>query len=575
MLCSKCGFENPSDAKYCQKCANVFSIHQNTNHNSNLNIQTMPKQHLSEENEHQRFQPQDAPLKSIGTLFKTSIILTWAKKWRFVFLNLIPKLLSWLIAVIPFIVVLILYALSRFLFGNVFNASEATINVISVILGILGLASIIFTVIIYGVSWSAVSYLYFLQTGEESKKIILKASFKKVLSFFWVSLLKSLIILGGFILFIVPGVIWAVKYGFAPLVVVLENKKGVSALRRSAELTRGYRWSIFKREILLSYFQFLIQLIFTAVFILINLFGSLGTIATIISFVLYFILILINILIALLLEPYKFVFDFDIYKNLVQNKQANDNSKERYNVGHKIWAIILLILFPIIAIGFAFASNLLNSEGMLMKNINRVLPVENQILIDEAKQEKDLFGVIDELEQARAQNRDVYRISRIKQIQTALTIYFTDFNQYPINQEKISLNDKRYSCFNFEIGFVSSTECNSGLTYFDLTNTFSLEFDSPEFDYYYQSKDGSSYRLDFKLEVGANELSKGKHFATTAGFDKESELINIDSDGDGLTNDEENNIWATDPNNSDTDGDGYLDGEEVENGYDPLGPGKL
>ncbi len=45
---------------------------------------------------------------------------------------------------------------------------------------------------------------------------------------------------------------------------------------------------------------------------------------------------------------------------------------------------------------------------------------------------------------------------------------------------------------------------------------------------------------------------------------------NDDSDGDGLTNIDEVNIYYTDPNNADSDYDGYLDGEEVEAGYDPL-----
>lgn len=45
---------------------------------------------------------------------------------------------------------------------------------------------------------------------------------------------------------------------------------------------------------------------------------------------------------------------------------------------------------------------------------------------------------------------------------------------------------------------------------------------------------------------------------------------NIDSDGDGLTDKEELEIYGTDPNNPDTDGDGYLDGEEVKSGHDPL-----
>jgi hypothetical protein len=48
-----------------------------------------------------------------------------------------------------------------------------------------------------------------------------------------------------------------------------------------------------------------------------------------------------------------------------------------------------------------------------------------------------------------------------------------------------------------------------------------------------------------------------------------------DSDNDGLSDDSEVLFWGTDPNNPDTDGDGYLDGAEVESGYNPLGPGLI
>jgi len=48
----------------------------------------------------------------------------------------------------------------------------------------------------------------------------------------------------------------------------------------------------------------------------------------------------------------------------------------------------------------------------------------------------------------------------------------------------------------------------------------------------------------------------------------------IDSDGDGLANDTEERI-GTDKNNVDSDRDGYNDGEEVKNGYNPLGSGAI
>ncbi len=49
----------------------------------------------------------------------------------------------------------------------------------------------------------------------------------------------------------------------------------------------------------------------------------------------------------------------------------------------------------------------------------------------------------------------------------------------------------------------------------------------------------------------------------------------LDTDQDGLTDMLETVVWFTDPQIADTDADGYSDGEEINNGYNPLGAGKL
>ncbi len=51
--------------------------------------------------------------------------------------------------------------------------------------------------------------------------------------------------------------------------------------------------------------------------------------------------------------------------------------------------------------------------------------------------------------------------------------------------------------------------------------------------------------------------------------------LKIDTDDDDLTDREEAKIYMTDPLNPDTDGDTYKDGDEVRNGYNPKGPGRL
>ncbi|MCK4539695.1 hypothetical protein KAU09_00905 [Candidatus Parcubacteria bacterium] len=52
-------------------------------------------------------------------------------------------------------------------------------------------------------------------------------------------------------------------------------------------------------------------------------------------------------------------------------------------------------------------------------------------------------------------------------------------------------------------------------------------------------------------------------------------IDNVDTDNDGLFDREEVKVYKTNPRNPDTDGDGYIDGDEVDGGYNPLGSGRL
>ncbi len=52
------------------------------------------------------------------------------------------------------------------------------------------------------------------------------------------------------------------------------------------------------------------------------------------------------------------------------------------------------------------------------------------------------------------------------------------------------------------------------------------------------------------------------------------ELVVDDVDLDGLVAADET-LYGSNPNKADTDGDGFMDGDEVKNGFNPAGPGKL
>jgi len=73
----------------------------------------------------------------------------------------------------------------------------------------------------------------------------LRAAFEKYPFYFWVTILAGLAILGGLILLIVPGIIFGVWFTFSGYAVILEDREGLSALRRSKQLVKGNGWYVF------------------------------------------------------------------------------------------------------------------------------------------------------------------------------------------------------------------------------------------------------------------------------------------------------------------------------------------
>ena len=71
-------------------------------------------------------------------------------------------------------------------------------------------------------------------------------------SYLVAAILFGLGVLGGLILFIVPGIILAIMWQFFGYVIVQEPTTGpTDAMRRSAEITRGYRWQLLGLGLLL------------------------------------------------------------------------------------------------------------------------------------------------------------------------------------------------------------------------------------------------------------------------------------------------------------------------------------
>ncbi len=61
-------------------------------------------------------------------------------------------------------------------------------------------------------------------------------------TYFGASILYGLIVLGGILLLIIPGIYWAIKYQFTLNLVVDKKLSPVEALRESGKITQGHKW---------------------------------------------------------------------------------------------------------------------------------------------------------------------------------------------------------------------------------------------------------------------------------------------------------------------------------------------
>lgn len=85
------------------------------------------------------------------------------------------------------------------------------------------------------------------QAPETEAAIDNQRAFQLFFPLVWVIILTSLAILGGLILFILPGIWLSILLGFAIFVLIDENKRGTQALARSAELVKGRWWGTLAR----------------------------------------------------------------------------------------------------------------------------------------------------------------------------------------------------------------------------------------------------------------------------------------------------------------------------------------
>lgn len=139
---------------------------------------------------------------------------------------------------------------------------------------------------------------------------ILSNSIKVLGSCIWIGFLTVVSILFGFFLFIIPGVIFSLWFMFSFIVLLVEDTRGVAALKRSKSLVSGYLGQIFTRF-------FMMFLVFFAISFFSGFMFDMSGGPQILGMI-------VNNILSNLFAPIFAIFTVMVYKNIKELKEGLD-----------------------------------------------------------------------------------------------------------------------------------------------------------------------------------------------------------------------------------------------------------
>lgn len=120
-------------------------------------------------------------------------------------------------------------------------------------------AGIIFSIWFQAASLESI--LRVVNGGVFDVKDTYKKAWKYAAKLFWANLLVGLITLGGFILLVIPGIIFMIWYAFVQFDIAEGEALIGNALRKSKSLVKGRFWSVLGRIVTFGVFGILVQIV--------------------------------------------------------------------------------------------------------------------------------------------------------------------------------------------------------------------------------------------------------------------------------------------------------------------------
>ncbi|MDD5165458.1 MAG: hypothetical protein PHG25_02890 [Candidatus Pacebacteria bacterium] len=197
-------------------------------------------------------------------------------------------------------------------------------------------------------------------SGEPTKIISVKDQYKIGFKYFWplilVGIISSLAAMGAFMLLIVPGIIMSVYGGLYAYALIIDGKKGFSALTESYSLVYNRWLAVFGRLLVITAVAVIVQILLSGIYFLVALmFGvniyslaaahqQIPVLITLIGFV-------FNLAVQVIVGPMAVIYTYYLYESLKVTR-----SQDVSVTAFKRWIVAFMIIGPIFFLLFVVST---------------------------------------------------------------------------------------------------------------------------------------------------------------------------------------------------------------------------
>ncbi len=228
--------------------------------------------------------------------------------------------------------------------------SQTGFSLILIVVGLVSLLAIIATQL-----WIQVAMMLAIKTLLDGKTVssirsLLNLSKPLILPYVGLSLVSMFLVVGGYMLFLIPGLILSIWFGFGMFVLIDENKRGISALLTSRDYIKGFIVKVFVRWFGFGILSAIVSSLPSLLLKNTNYEGLSSIYSTFISFI---------------ITPLSLIYGFLLYKSVKAQKpdlkpDLSKNRKLKY-VGVAAFGYLLIIsLIIYLIINFPVNVNPLN-----------------------------------------------------------------------------------------------------------------------------------------------------------------------------------------------------------------------